>query len=160
MNIQNDGHPKELHFHYIYYRRCHLKTCQCLLTKSVLSNISYRSFKTYNLLHMQNSYCLIMITDWTLIVLIITRSSVVGLHGDKTYNILFVETPRKFNTSAELSIRIISISWLALSTDEDPGLRIESFAVINLFPQTKFCLWKRNKNVSTNKILIIGFNQA
>jgi hypothetical protein len=32
--------------------------------------------------------------------------------------------------------------------------------VINLFPQTKFCLWKRNKNVSTNKILIIGFNQA
>jgi hypothetical protein len=45
--------------------------------------------------------------------------------------VLFVETPRKFITT-KLSIRIIS-------TDEDPGLRIESFAVINLrvFPQTK-----------------------
>ena len=29
---------------------------------------------------------------------------IVGLHGDKTYNILFVETPRKFIT-AKLSIR-------------------------------------------------------
>ena len=49
--------------------------------------------------------------------------------------VLFVETPRKFIT-AKLSIRIIS-------TDEDPGLRIESFAVINL------------RGVSTNKTIII-----
>jgi hypothetical protein len=42
-----------------------------------------------------------------------------------------VETPRKFIT-AKLSIHIIS-------TDEDPGLRIESFAVIHL------------RGVSTNK---------
>ena len=40
--------------------------------------------------------------------------------------VLFVETPRKFIT-AKLSIRIHIIS-----TDEDPGLLIESFAVINL----------------------------
>ena len=39
--------------------------------------------------------------------------------------VLFVETPRKF-----------------ISTDEDPGLRIESFAVINL------------RGVSTNKTII------
>jgi hypothetical protein len=45
-----------------------------------------------------------------------------------------VETPRKFIT-AKLSIHIIS-------TDEDPGLRIESFAVINL------------RGVSTNKTII------
>jgi hypothetical protein len=49
--------------------------------------------------------------------------------------ILFVETPRKFIT-AKLSIHIIS-------TDEDPGLRIESFAVINL------------RGVSTNKTIRI-----
>jgi hypothetical protein len=36
--------------------------------------------------------------------------------------VLFVETPRKFIT-AKFSI---------ISTDEDPGLRIESFAVLNL----------------------------
>ena len=47
--------------------------------------------------------------------------------------VLFVETPRKFIT-AKLSIII--------STDEDPGLRIESFAVINLH------------GVSTNKTII------
>ena len=39
--------------------------------------------------------------------------------------VLFVETPRKFIT-AKLSIRKHIIG-----TDEDPGLRIESFAVIN-----------------------------
>ena len=41
--------------------------------------------------------------------------------------VLFVETPRKFIT--------------AKLTDEDPGLRIESFAVINL------------RGVSTNKTI-------
>jgi hypothetical protein len=52
--------------------------------------------------------------------------------------VLFVETPRKFIT-AKLSIRnIINI----ISTDEDPGLRIESFAVINL------------RGVSINKTII------
>ena len=67
--------------------------------------------------------------------------------------VLFVETPRKFIT-AKLSIRksgsssvlIICICILLLayyiSTDEDPGLRIESFAVINL------------RGVSTNKTFI------
>ena len=50
--------------------------------------------------------------------------------------VLFVETPRKFIT-AKLSIRKHIIS-----TDEDPGLRIESFAVINL------------RGVSTNKTII------
>jgi hypothetical protein len=47
--------------------------------------------------------------------------------------VLFVETPRKFIT-AKLSHII--------STDEDPGLRIESFAVKNL------------RGVSTNKTII------
>jgi hypothetical protein len=45
--------------------------------------------------------------------------------------VLFVETPRKFITAH------------IISTDEDPGLRIESFAVINL------------RGVSTNKTIII-----
>jgi hypothetical protein len=49
------------------------------------------------------------------------------------YIVLFVETPRKFIT-AKLIKHIIS-------TDEDPGLRIESFAVINL------------RGVSTNKTI-------
>jgi hypothetical protein len=48
-----------------------------------------------------------------------TTKLFVGLHGDKTYNI---------------------------STDEDPGLRIESFAVINL------------RGVSTNKSIITNNN--
>jgi hypothetical protein len=39
----------------------------------------------------------------------------VGLHGDKAYNSLFVETPRKFITAK-----------LSIVRDEDPGLRIES----------------------------------
>ena len=45
-----------------------------------------------------------------------------------------METPRKLIT-AKLSIR----KHQAISTDKDPGLRIESLAVINLvmFPQTK-----------------------
>ena len=49
-----------------------------------------------------------------------------------------METPRKFIT-AKLLIRkpgyssvLIIISAIIISTDEDPGLRIESFAVINL----------------------------
>ena len=54
----------------------------------------------------------------------------VGLHGDKRYNILFV-----FYWVCELKKSHI------ISTDEDPGLRIESSAVINLH------------GVSTNKIL-------
>jgi hypothetical protein len=62
--------------------------------------------------------------------------------------VLFVETPRKCIT-AKLSIRkpgsssvlIICLCHL-ISTDEDPGLRIESFAVINL------------RGVSTNKTII------
>jgi hypothetical protein len=62
--------------------------------------------------------------------------------------VLFVETPRKCIT-AKLSIRkpgsssvlIICLCHL-ISTDEDPGLRIESFAVINL------------RGVSTNKAII------
>ena len=45
--------------------------------------------------------------------------------------VLFVETPRKFITAK-----------IIISTDEDPGLRIESFAVINL------------RGVSTNKSII------
>ena len=49
-----------------------------------------------------------------------------------------METPRKFIT-AKLSIRKLSH---IISTDEDPGLRIESFAVINL------------RGVSTNKTII------
>ena len=66
-----------------------------------------------------------------------------------------METPRKFIT-AMLSIRkpgssSVLIIWIfisanniihIISTDEDPGLRIESFAVINL------------RGVSTNKTII------
>ena len=58
--------------------------------------------------------------------------------------VLFVETPRKFIT-AKLSIRkpgSSSVLIICASTDEDPGLRIESFAVINL------------RGVSTNKTII------
>ena len=58
------------------------------------------------------------------------------------YLLSFVETPRKF-IIAELSIRKLGSSLLALmkifiistdiiSTDEDPSLRIESSAIINL----------------------------
>ena len=44
----------------------------------------------------------------------------------------FVETPRKF-IIAELLIRKLgSLSVLFISTDEDPSLRIESSAMINL----------------------------
>ena len=55
--------------------------------------------------------------------------------------VLFVETPRKFIT-AKLSIRKPGSSSVLIIFDEDPGLRIESFAVINL------C------GVSTNKTII------
>ena len=54
------------------------------------------------------------------------------------YLLSFVETPRKF-IIAELSIRKLGSSSvliirnnLIISTDEDPSLRIESFAIINL----------------------------
>jgi hypothetical protein len=90
------------------------------------------------------------------------HSTACNLHFMKQISIyiivLFVETPRKFIT-AKLSIRkpgsssVLIIILLALmkiraygsnitSTDEDPGLRIESFAVINL------------RGVSTNKTII------
>jgi hypothetical protein len=57
-----------------------------------------------------------------------------------------VETPRKFIT-AKLSIRkprssSVLIICHIISTDEDPGLRIESFAVLIL------------RGVSTNKTII------
>ena len=45
------------------------------------------------------------------------------------YLLSFVETPRKF-IIAELSIRKLGSS--IISTDEDPSLRIESSAIINL----------------------------
>jgi hypothetical protein len=66
--------------------------------------------------------------------------------------VLFVGTPRKCIT-AKLSIRkpgsssvlIIGDYFHIICTDEDPGLRIESFAVINL------------RGVSTNKTIINYF---
>ena len=50
-----------------------------------------------------------------------------------TYLFSFVETPRKF-IIAELSIRKLGSSsvLIIISTDEDPSLRIESSAIINL----------------------------
>ena len=49
------------------------------------------------------------------------------------YLLSFVETPRKF-IIAELSIRKLESSsvLIIISTDEDPSLRIESSAIINL----------------------------
>ena len=48
------------------------------------------------------------------------------------YSLSFVETPRKF-IIAELSIRKLGSSFTSdISTDEDPSLRIESSAIINL----------------------------
>ena len=47
------------------------------------------------------------------------------------YLLSFVETPRKF-IIAELSIRKLGSSPYYYSTDEDPSLRIESSAIINL----------------------------
>ena len=53
------------------------------------------------------------------------------------YFLSFVETPRKF-IIAELSIRklgsssVLIIIISTISTDEDPSLRIESSAIINL----------------------------
>ena len=47
------------------------------------------------------------------------------------YLLSFVETPRKF-IIAELSIRKLRSSSGIISTDEDPSLRIESSAIINL----------------------------
>ncbi len=62
-----------------------------------------------------------------------------------------METPRKFIT-VKLSIRkpgssSVLIICHIISTDEDPGLRIESFAVINL------------RGVSTNKKCYIILNK-
>ena len=47
------------------------------------------------------------------------------------YLLSFVETPRKF-IIAELSIRKLGFSLYYYSTNEDPSLRIESSAIINL----------------------------
>ena len=62
--------------------------------------------------------------------------------------VLFVETPRKFIT-AKLSIRKPGSSSVLIiylfSTEEDPGLRIESFAVISL------------RGVSTNKTITCSY---
>jgi hypothetical protein len=60
----------------------------------------------------------------------------------RTITVLFVETPRKFIT-AKLSIRKPGSSsvLVILSIDEHPGLRIETFAEINLL------------GVSTNKTI-------
>ena len=62
------------------------------------------------------------------------------------YLLSFVDTPRKF-IIAELSIRKLSIRKLSIiiSTDEDPSLRIESSAIINL----RGVSTKLNKNFST-----------
>ena len=62
-----------------------------------------------------------------------------ALHKHSPYLLSFVETPRKF-IIAELSIRkigsssvlITSVHNNIISTDEDPSLRIESSAIINL----------------------------
>jgi hypothetical protein len=54
--------------------------------------------------------------------------------------VLFVETPRKFIT-AKLSIPAVSPDLHIISTDEDPGLRIESFACSNKFT---WCFHKQN----------------
>ena len=57
-----------------------------------------------------------------------------------------METPRKFIT-AKLSIRKPGSSSHIISTDEDPGLRIESFAVI-----FTWCFHKQN-NYNVKNIL-------
>ena len=71
--------------------------------------------------------------------------------------VLFVETPRKFITT-KLSIRKPGSSSVLLllhiiSTDEDPGLRIESFAVINLrgisTNKTIKCMYSFNAHMAT-----------
>ncbi len=59
-----------------------------------------------------------------------------SLHGEKYYIFNFVVTPRNF-IIAKLSIRkpgssSVLIKSDFISTDEDPGLRIESFAIIKL----------------------------
>jgi hypothetical protein len=59
------------------------------------------------------------------------------------YNILFVETPRKFITAKPGSSSVLIIcEQHIISTDKGPGLRIESFTVINL------------RGVYTNKTII------
>ena len=62
----------------------------------------------------------------------------VGLHGDKTYNTFCLW---KHHVNLLLLVKLSHIS----STDEDHGLRIESFAVINL------------RGVSTNKRYYKGY---
>ena len=66
-------------------------------------------------------------------VLIILVRRIVA-NKKKIYLLSFVETPRKF-IIAELSIRKLgssSVLIIIISTDEDPSLRIESSAIINL----------------------------
>ena len=53
-------------------------------------------------------------------------------------SLIFIEAPRKF-TIVKLSIRklgcssvLILLSFIIISIDERPSLRIESFAIINL----------------------------
>ena len=55
------------------------------------------------------------------------------------YLFSFVETPRKFiiaklsiSKLGSSSVLIIHYYYCIISTDEDPSLRIESFAIINL----------------------------
>jgi hypothetical protein len=74
----------------------------------------------------------------------------VGLHGDETYNILFVETPRKFIT-AKLSIRKpgsssqgILLAMMKILALMKSGLTDRKPYIITL---TNLC------GVSTNKIL-------
>ena len=47
------------------------------------------------------------------------------------YYFSFMETPRKF-IIAKLSIRKLGSSSIVISTDEDPSIWMENFAVINL----------------------------
>ena len=72
-----------------------------------------------------------------------TGDSYLHMKQSQQIIVLFVETPRKFIT-AKLSIRKPGSSSVPviICTDEDPGLRIESFAVINL------------RGVSINKTII------
>ena len=68
----------------------------------------------------------------------------VCLHGDYQSKYNFVATPRKF-----------IISKLIVSTDEDPSLRIEIFAIVNLRDvATKLYL-----NARADKIMLKSYNQ-
>ena len=78
--------------------------------------------------------CLLIPYLTRVIVVILTYVIVVCLADSSLYLLSFVETPRKF-IIAELSIRKLgssSVLIIIISTDEDPSLRIESSAIINL----------------------------